>query len=268
MIALLTTDLATTDPQSLWETCRNGAWDGPTPGICREYVQTNLAILPRSDAFDFLRFCQRNPKPCPLIEVTDTGDPEPKLTAAGADLRTDLPKYRIYRNGRLTEERTDIRELWRDDFVAFLLGCSYSFEYALLKAGVPLRHIEAGKNVPMYRTGIACVPAGKFAGPMVVSMRPIPARLVSLAVTVTARVPGVHGAPIHVGAPEALGIADVERPDWEGATEIRSDEVPAFWACGVTPQAVALEAAPELMITHSPGHMFVTKLTNEEMLTS
>jgi len=264
-MVLNTTDLATAEPRGVWEACRNGEWDRPTPGVCQENVQANLVVLPLSDAFDFLRFCQRNPKPCPLIEVTDAGDPEPKLTAAGADLRTDLPRYRVYRRDEEVEERTEIRDLWRDDFVAFLLGCSYSFEYALLAAGIPLRHIEAGENVAMYRTNIRCISAGKFAGPMVVSMRPIPARLVSHAVEVTARLPQVHGAPVHVGAPEALGITDLKRPDWDGMTEVRPDEVPVFWACGVTPQAVALEAKPERMITHSPGHMFVTELTNKEL---
>jgi len=229
-------------------------------------VQTNLVILPYSSAFDFLRFCQRNPKPCPLIEVTDPGDPEPKLTAKGADLRTDLPRYRVYRNGQLIEEPTDIRDLWQDDFVAFLLGCSYSFEYALAKVGVPLRHVETGMNVPMYRTNIECVPSGGFSGPMVVSMRPIPARLVPLAVKVTSRVPQVHGAPIHVGAPAALGV-DLQQPGWGDPPEVLPDEIAVFWACGVTPQAVALDAAPELMITHAPGHMFVTRLTNAELLT-
>ena len=222
----------------------------------------------RADAFDFLRFCGRNPKPCPLIEVTDPGDPEPRLTAAGADLRTDLSRYRVYRRGELAEERQDIGDLWQEDFVAFIIGCSFSFEHALLRAGVPLRHIETGANVPMYRTSVACTPAGRFSGPLVVSMRPIPAGLVPLATTVTARVPQVHGAPVHVGAPEELGIKDLDAPDYGETVEVREDEVPVFWACGVTPQAVALEATPEIMITHSPGHMFVTRVTNEELLSS
>jgi uncharacterized protein YcsI (UPF0317 family) len=224
--------------------------------------------LAHEDAFDFLRFCGRNPKPCPLIEVTDPGDPEPRLTAAGADLRTDLSRYRVYRRGELEAERQDIGDLWQEDFVAFLIGCSFSFEHALLRAGVPLRHIETGTNVPMYRTSVACTPAGRFSGPLVVSMRPIQAGLVPLATTVTARVPQVHGAPVHVGAPEELGIKDLDAPDYGETVEVREDEVPVFWACGVTPQAVALEATPEIMITHSPGHMFVTRVTNEELLSS
>jgi uncharacterized protein YcsI (UPF0317 family) len=253
-------------PEDLWGACRSGEWAGPTPGVCGAFVQTNLVVLPHADAFDFLRFCGRNPKPCPLIEATDPGDPEPKLTAPGADLRTDLPRYRVYRRGELVDEPTDVRDLWRDDFVGFLIGCSFSFEEALLSAGVPVRHVETGKNVPMYRTDVPCTPAGEFSGPLVVSMRPIPAGLVPLAVTTTARVPQVHGVPVHVGDPGAIGIADLDRPDYGEPVEIRPGELPVFWACGVTPQAVALEAAPEIMITHSPGHMFVTRMTNAELL--
>jgi uncharacterized protein YcsI (UPF0317 family) len=264
---LTTVGLAGAEPEAAWEACRTRAWDSPTAGICEDYVQANLVVLPQTEAFDFLRFCGRNPKPCPLIEVTDPGDPEPRLTAAGADLRTDLPRYRVYRGGELAEERHEIEELWREDSVAFLIGCSFSFEHALLSAGVPLRHIEDGANVPMYRTNVACTPAGEFSGPLVVSMRPIPAELVPLATTVTARVPQVHGAPVHIGAPEALGIGDLEDPDYGEPVEVREGELPVFWACGVTPQAVAVEAAPEVMITHSPGHMFVTRMTHEELLT-
>lgn len=262
----MTTATEITGPEDLWRACRTGGWTGPTPGVCGEYVQTNLVVLPEADAFDFLRFCGRNPKPCPLIEATDPGDPEPKLTASGADLRTDLPRYRVYSEGRLVEEPTDVRRLWREDFVSFLIGCSFSFEAALLGAGVPVRHIEAGTNVPMYRTSVPCTPAGRFSGPLVVSMRPIPSHLVPLAVTTTARVPQVHGAPVHVGNPEAIGIEDLEDPDYGDPAEIRAGELPVFWACGVTPQAVALEAAPEVMVTHAPGHMFVTRMTNRELL--
>lgn len=263
---LNTTDLAHAHPQQVWKACRAGEWDRPTSGISQKSVQANLVILPLSEAFDFFRFCQRNPKSCPVIEVTDPGDPEPKLTAAGADLRTDLPRYRVYRSGKLVDEPTDLRDLWRDDFVAFLLGCSYSFEYALSNAGVPLRRTQGTLNVSVYRTNVRCTPAGKFAGPMVVSMRPIPAHLVPLAVKVTERVPQVHGAPVHIGVPEALGIEDMQRPDWGEAMEIKPDELPVFWACGVTPQAVALEVSSELAITHAPGHMFVTQLSNAALI--
>lgn len=252
-------------PLDVWTACRSGQWDRPTPGLAPGYAQANLVILPEADAFDFLRFAQRNPKPCPVLEVLEVGDPEPKLTAPGADLRTDLPRYRVYRDGVLTEERTEIRELWRSDLVAFLIGCSFTFEQPLLDAGLPVRHIECGCNVPMYRTNRPCTPAGRFAGPLVVSMRPIPAHLVPKAVTVTHAFPAVHGAPVHIGAPEALGIADLARPDWGDPVPVNPGEVPVFWACGVTPQAVAIDSKPSFMITHAPGHMFITGLLDREI---
>ena len=182
--------------------------------------------------------------------------------APGADLRTDLPRYRVYRDGKLAEERAEVRSLWRDDLVAFLIGCSFSFEEALAAAGVPLRHVEACSNVPMYRTSVPTAPAGRFRGPLVVSMRPIPAGLVPLAVQVTSRFERVHGAPVHVGEPGALGIRDLSRPDWGDPVEIRPGELPVFWACGVTPQAAALASGLPFCITHAPGHMFVTDLDN------
>jgi uncharacterized protein YcsI (UPF0317 family) len=199
------------------------------------------------------------------LEVTEPGNPEPKLVAPGADLRTDLPRYRIYRSGQLVEEPTDLRGCWRGDLVAFLLGCSFTFESFLLQAGVPVRHIEAGCNVPMYRTNLACRPAGIFRGPMVVSMRPLtPAQTVT-AIQICARFPRAHGTPIHFGNPEALGIRDLNRPDFGDSVEIRAGEVPVFWACGVTPQAVAMEVEPPLLITHKPGHMFVTDWRDRDL---
>jgi len=255
-------------PQEVWQACREGGWDRPTAGLAPGYAQANLVILPKDDAFDFLRLAQRNPKPIPVLEVLEMGDSEPKLTAPGADLRTDLPRYRVYKYGELVEERLEIRDLWRDDLVAFLIGCSFTFEKSLIDAGLPIRHIECGCNVPMYRTNRMCVPAGRFSGPMVVSMRPIPAHLVPKAVTVTARYPAVHGAPVHIGAPEALGIADISRPDWGDAVPIHPGEVPVFWACGVTPQAVAIQSKPAFMITHAPGHMFITNMLDEAVSSS
>lgn len=248
-------------PGELRQACRAGRFDRPTAGLCDGFVQANLMAVPAEAAFDFLLFCQRNPKPCPVIEVVEAGRVEPAC-APGADLRTDLPRYRVYREGRLAEERTEVRDLWRDDLVAFLIGCSFSFEEALAAAGVPLRHVEACSNVPMYRTGRPAAPAGRFRGPLVVSMRPIPAGLVPLAVQVTARYEKVHGAPVHAGAPEALGIADLGRPDWGDPVEIRPGEIPVFWACGVTPQAAALASGIPFCITHAPGHMFATDLRN------
>jgi uncharacterized protein YcsI (UPF0317 family) len=244
---------------------RAGELTGPTPGLALGYVQANLVVVPRELAFDFLLFCQRNPKPCPLLDVTEPGDPEPRFVAPGADVRTDVPHYRVYQRGELVEEPADLSRWWRPDLVAFLLGCSFTFENALLQAGVPLRHIEQNRNVPMYRTNIACRPAGAFRGPMVVSMRPLtPAQAVA-ATRVCARFPRAHGTPVHFGDPAALGIRDLARPDFGDAVDVRPGETPVFWACGVTPQAVAMEARPPLLLTHKPGHMFVTDLRDTEL---
>lgn len=252
-------------PRELRGLIRRGELVRPTSGMAPGHVQTNLVILPRDLAFDFLLFCQRNPRPCPLLEVVEAGQTEPKQMAPGADLRYDVPKYRVYQHGKLIDEPTDIAEYWRDDLVSFLLGCSFSFETALLRAGVPVRHMECGTNVPMFITSIPTTPAGAFAGPMVVSMRPIPRDKVVRAVQVTSRFPAVHGAPVHIGEPEAIGIKDIHRPDLGDPVEIREGEVPVFWACGVTPQAVAMKSRPPLMITHSPGHMFITDMRDEDL---
>jgi uncharacterized protein YcsI (UPF0317 family) len=252
-------------PKEIRADIRAGKLTGVTAGLAPGFVQANLTILPRDSAYDFLLFCQRNPRPCPLIEVTDVGSAEPVGVAPGADLRTDLPRYCIYTDGVLADEVTDIAPFWRDDLVAFLLGCSFTFEWALLDAGIPMRHIEQGKNVAMWKTSIACRRAGRFEGPMVVSMRPIPSQMIPKAVTASARFPNAHGAPIHVGDPTQIGIADVSKPDWGDFVGIREGEVPVFWACGVTPQAVALQSKPALMITHSPGHMFITDLPNHAL---
>jgi len=257
-----------TEPREVRQQIREGKWRQPTAGLAPGFVQANLVILPRDLAFDFLLFAQRNPKPCPVIEVTDVGSSEPKLSAPGADLRTDVPRYCVYRDGALASQVTDLRSVWRDDFVSFLLGCSFTFESALLQAGVPVRHIEEGRNVPMFITSIPCAPAGVFRGPLVVTMRPIPAPLVARAVQISGRYPGVHGAPVHLGDPATIGIRDLQAPDFGDAVTIRPGEVPVFWACGVTPQAVAMQAKPPLMLTHAPGHMFITDLRNEELAAS
>jgi len=244
--------------------CRAGAFGGPTAGLAPGRVQANLVAVPVEAAFDFLLFCQRNPKPCPVLEVVEAGGTEPRC-APGADLRTDLPRYRVWRDGRLVEEPAEVRGAWRSDLVSFLIGCSFSFEEALVEAGVPVRHLEEGCNVPMYRTRRPCVGASRFQGPLVVSMRPVPAELVTLAVQVTSRFERVHGAPIQVGAPETLGIADLSRPDYGDPVPIRPGEVPVFWACGVTPQAAVLASHLPFCITHSPGHMLVTDLRNADL---
>lgn len=245
-------------PREVRELVRSGQWRGVTSGVAPGYVQANLAILPRDVAFDFLLFCQRNTRPCPLLEVMEAGQAEPRLTAPGADIRTDVPAYRIYRDGELEGEEESVAHLWRDDLVSFLLGCSFSFESAMLDAGIPLRHQDMGRNVPMYVTSIATAPAGVFSGPMVVSMRPVKQEQVVRAVQVTSRFPATHGAPVHIGDPAAIGIADLSRPDFGDPVEVRPGEEPVFWACGVTPQAVALSCKPSLMITHAPGRMFIT----------
>jgi uncharacterized protein YcsI (UPF0317 family) len=252
-------------PREIRGLIRAGKWRTPTAGLAPGYVQTNLAILPQALAYDFLLFAQRNPKPCPVIEVTDAGSWEPKRSAPEADLRTDTPRYCVYRDGVLAEQTTDLSAVWRDDLVTFLLGCSFTFEAALLQAGIPVRHIEEDKNVPMYISSLACSPAGVFHGPMVVTMRPIPGHQVARAAQISGRFPGVHGAPVHVGEPRGIGIQDLNRPDYGDAVSIRPGEVPVFWACGVTPQAVAVQAKPPLMITHAPGHMFITDLRDESL---
>jgi uncharacterized protein YcsI (UPF0317 family) len=229
----------------------------PSSGWAPGHTQTNLVVLPAEWAYDMLLFGQRNPQPVPLLDVTDAGSVGTSL-AAGADLRSDLPRYRVWRDGELVDEPTDVRDLWTDDLVAFLIGCSFSFEMALLDAGVPVRNIEQRRNVSMYRTDRACRPAGRLAGPPVVSMRPVPAALVPTAVQVTARMPQVHGAPVHVGDPASLGIADLDRPDFGDPVEFAEGDVPVFWACGVTPQAALMASRPPFAITHAPGHMFVT----------
>ena len=250
--------LLPTQPADIRRCIRTGEYSGVTAGLANGHVQANLAALPRDLAFDFLLFCQRNPRPCPLLEVIEAGSVEPVLTAPGADIRTDVPAYRIYENGEMTGEVQSVADLWRDDLVSFLLGCSFSFEAAMSDAGIPLRHQEAGSNVPMYITNIATRPAGVFSGPMVVSMRPVPRAQIVRAVQVTSRFPDTHGAPVHIGEPAAIGIRDINTPEFGDPVEIREGETPVFWACGVTPQAVALNCKPPLMITHAPGKMFIT----------
>ncbi len=245
---------------------RIGNWRGPTPSLALGYTQANLVVLPRRYAFDFFLFCQRNPKSCPILDVCENGDYNPILTAPTADIRRDIPKYRIYREGHLEKEVDDILEYWSKDMVSFLLGCSFTFENALLKAGIPVRHIEENKNVPMYITNIECIPAGIFNGPMVVSMRPIPRGLVNKAIEITSKFPKVHGAPIHFSNPEDIGISNINEPDFGDAVTIKTGEVPVFWACGVTPQAAIMRIKPEIVITHAPGHMFITDIKDEELM--
>jgi uncharacterized protein YcsI (UPF0317 family) len=245
--------------------CRSGRFDGQTAGLAPGYVQGNLAILPRDWADDFLRFCHANPKPCPLLAVSEAGSPVLPALGAGLDVRTDLPRYRVWEHGKLISSPTDITPLWRDDLVSFVIGCSFSFEEALLQSDIPLRHIARGCNVPMYRTNIATQSAGRFHGPLVVSMRPMKPADAIRAIQVTTRLPAVHGAPVHLGFPEAIGVNDLGKPDYGDAVPIEAGELPVFWACGVTPQAAIAAAKPPFAITHAPGCMLVIDLKNDQL---
>ena len=238
---------------------------GPTSSMCPGYAQANLVVLPKEYAYDFLLFTQRNPKSCPILEVSQAGDRLLRKIAPGADIATEIPRYRIYENGVMTGEYTNVESFWREDLVSFLIGCSFSFESELLEAGIEVRHISMGCNVPMYITNIECEPAGIFSGKMVVSMRPIPYGQLVKAVTVTEQMPKVHGTPIHIGDPSVIGIRDVNRPDFGDAVPIKPGEVPVFWCCGVTPQSVVMNVKPSFCITHAPGHMLITDVKNTEL---
>lgn len=246
---------------------RAGEFTGQTSGLADGHVQGNVVILPKALAHDFLRYCQRNPKPCPLLAVSEPGGAALPSLGADLDIRTDVPRYRVWRHGRLAAEPTDIRDLWRDDLVTFVIGCSFSFEQALVEAGLPVRHIEQGRNVPMFRTNIATAEAGPFGGPLVVTMRPMRAPAAIRAIQVTSRFPGVHGAPVHLGDPALIGIRDLSAPDYGDAVDVHPDEIPVFWACGVTPQAAIEQARPEFCITHAPGAMLITDLLNQQLAT-
>jgi uncharacterized protein YcsI (UPF0317 family) len=254
-------------PKEMRLLIRRGKWDKPTAGLAMGYAQANLVILPERYAFDFLLFCQRNPKPCPLLEVLEPGKFRTDFLASDGDIRRDIPKYNLYRKGRLEKTVEEITSFWSDDFVTFLLGCSFSFEEALLRAKIPVRHIEENRNVPMYITNIPCKPAGTMHGPMVVTMRPLPPDKIVRATQITSRYAAVHGSPVHIGDPSKIGIRNLNKPDFGDPVTIKREEVPVFWACGVTPQAVVMEAKPDICITHTPGHMFISDLLNEELAT-
>jgi uncharacterized protein YcsI (UPF0317 family) len=256
------------NPAEIRRAIRAGQYRKHTAGLAPGYVQGNVCILPREYADDFREFCERNPKPCPLLAVSEPGDPRLPALGADLDIRTDVPSYRIFRDGKQERDVVNLVELWRDDLVSFVLGCSFSFEEALVEAGLRLRYVEQGRNVPMYRTSVETVPAGRFRGKLVVSMRPFRPADAIRAIEITSRYPRVHGSPVHIGLPQMIGIEDLAEP-WAGdATEVRADELPVFWACGITPQSVVLEARPSLCITHSPGHMLVTDLTNASLAQS
>jgi uncharacterized protein YcsI (UPF0317 family) len=260
---MLHSDLKTAPAADVRKAIRSGAYQGHTAGLAAGKLQCNLAILPERFALDFLRFCQRNPKPCPLVGVGDTGNPMLPTLGHDIDIRTDVPRYRVFRDGALVDEVTDISDIWADDLVTVALGCSFTFENALIRHGIPVRHIEDGRNVPMFRSTIALSPAGPFAGDMVVTMRPIPAAQVEQAYQISGRYPQAHGRPIAKGDPAAIGIADLSQPDWGEAVTIHDGEIPVYWACGVTPQNVLLQARLPLCITHSPGHMLIADVAED-----
>lgn len=252
------------EPAQVRQLIRAGEIDFPTAGMCRGYAQANLVILPGEYADDFEEYTRKNPFPCPVLEVV-RGTPETHAMGEGGNIVTDIPRYRIYEKGIFTKELMDVSSYWKTGYVGFLIGCSFSFEEALMAAGIPVRHIEMGRNVPMYKTNIPTIKAGPFEGPMVCSMRPMTREQARVAYEITEKMPNVHGAPVQIGNPEELGIVDVGKPDYGDPVEIREGEVPVFWPCGVTPQAAVEHAKPSLVITHAPGHMFITDVRNHEL---
>lgn len=243
---------------------RSGEIDFPTAGMCRGYAQANLVILPPDFAADFKEYAAKNPFPCPILEMIE-GTPETHAMGEGGNIVTDIPRYRIYRNGVFTEELTDASPYWQDGYVGFLIGCSFSFEEALMAAGIEVRHIAQGRNVPMYKTNIQTVKAGPFEGPMVCSMRPMTPEQAKIAYDITVKMPNVHGAPVHMGDPSGVGVADLMKPDYGDAVDLYEGEIPVFWPCGVTPQAAIEQAKPPIVITHAPGHMFITDVLNTKL---
>ncbi|PHV05476.1 hypothetical protein CSQ96_20150 [Janthinobacterium sp. BJB412] len=252
-------------PLELRHQVRSGQFRQPTSGYCGAYAQANLVILPQAQADDFLRFCQRNPRACPLLAVGEPGQWNLAALGADMDLRSDVPGYNVYRAGQLSAQPLTLHEIWRDDLVVFAIGCSFSFEQMLMDAGIALRHVEQRKNVAMYRSNIPNIAAGPFGGNMVVSMRPMKARDAIRAIQITSRFPAVHGAPVHLGAPTLIGIADLDQPDYGDAVAVAADELPVFWACGVTPQEALRGAALPLVIAHQPGYMLVTDIPNASL---
>ena len=251
--------------QQIRQHIRQGIFTQPTAGAAPGFVQANLVVLPKSLAADFLLFCQRNPKPCPLLSVSDPGCTFFPGYGEDLDIRTDVPRYRVWRNGELHEEVTYVSSYWREDLVSFAIGCSFSFEEALVAEGLDVRHISCSSNVPMYRTNIATQSAGPFHGPLVVSMRPFKPADAIRAIQLTSKFPSVHGAPVHLGDASLIGIDDLNKPDYGEPVEVRAGEIPVFWACGVTPQAVLIASKPEFCITHSPGYMLVTDKLNAQL---
>lgn len=252
-------------PSEVRKLIREGVIDFPTAGMCRGYAQANLIILPPEYAGDFEEFARRNPFPCPILEIV-RGTPETHDMGEGGNICTDIPKYRIYRDGKWDgKELTDVSGYWKEGYVGFLIGCSFSFEEALMREGIEVRHIAQGRNVPMFKTNIMTEPAGPFCGPMVCSMRPMTPENAKKAYDITVKMPNVHGAPVHMGDAAEVGVADVMKPDYGEAVDIYPGEITVFWPCGVTPQSAVENARPPIAITHAPGHMFITNIINSEL---
>ncbi|CZF83076.1 putative allophanate hydrolase [Grimontia indica] len=258
-------EAALTQARELRNLTRDGKFIGSTSGFAPGIAQGNLVILPKDWADDFLVFCQKNPVPCPLLSVSSPGEPMIDLLGKDIDIRTDVPEYHIFRNGELAEKTHDIKDLWWHDMVTFVLGCSFSFEDALIRAGLSLRNIDCQSNVSMYRTNLATTPSQYFSGNMVVTMRPFKPADAIRAIQITSRYPKSHGAPVHIGNPADIGIKDLSNPDFGDAVPIKDGEIPVFWACGVTPQLAIINAKPPIAITHAPGKMLVTDISNEQL---
>lgn len=261
-------DLQNALPNEIRGLIRRGELEMPTSGMAKGYVQANVVILPSKYAYDFLKFCFRNPKTCPLLDVSEEGSTSFKKYGKDADIRTDVGLYRMYKDGVLVDTYQDIRNLYTEDMVSFLIGCSFTFEHALIEAGIPMRHIVEKHNVPMYITNIPASTSGVFKGNITVSMRPMTMADAIKSTEITTQFKDVHGTPIHIGKPSEIGIQDINTPDFGDPVTIKNNEVPVFWGCGVTPQSVALQAKPEIMITHAPGHMFITDIKDSEMSNS
>ncbi len=264
-VPVLNTDSYLAEASQARALIRTGQFTQQTSGLASGHVQTNIVILPKKWASDFLKFCVKNPKPCPLISVSEPGEFNLSDLGNDIDIRTDLPTYYVYENGQLDRELNDLNDIWRDDLVTFALGCSFSFEAALIEAGLSVRHINAGTNVPMYKTNIPTESSGPFAGNTIVSMRPFSVEDAIKAIQVTSHYRAVHGAPIHFGDPEAIGIKDLSQPDFGDTVDIKKNEIPVFWACGVTPQLAIEQAQIPLCITHKPGYMLITDLLNAQL---
>ncbi len=262
---MINLDLQIQQPATIRKMIKQGELTSHTSGMAKGYIQANVVILPSAYAYDFLKFCFRNPKTCPLLDVSEKGSKSFPTFGQQADITTEVAAYRVYKQGKLIEQRPNIDTLFTEDMVSFLIGCSFTFEHALLEAGIPIRHLEEGHNVPMYMTNIPAADSGQFAGNITVSMRPMSMQQAIKATEITSRFKNVHGTPMHIGNPSEIGISNISKPDFGEPVVIKNNEVPVFWGCGVTPQSVALDAKPDIMITHAPGHMFITDIPDSQL---